>query len=151
MTSPHLVTRPPSALLWTALGLCRALIPSYWSHAISPTLSFMCCITSSHPPACPLTTYQFPLGKLWPLPSSPIGSMAPHLILIFPTGLAGLWFDWLAPFYLHWFPACSLLITLLMEAVQTSETVVNLYQSSWHYNPSDSHLHSKKLKLKEPK
>jgi hypothetical protein len=27
-----------------------------------------------------------------------------------------------------------------MEAVQTSETLVNSYQSAQHYNPEDSHL-----------
>jgi hypothetical protein len=32
------------------------------------------------------------------------------------------------------------LIALMMEAVQASETVVNLYQSTWCYNPEDSHL-----------
>jgi hypothetical protein len=30
----------------------------------------------------------------------------------------------------------------MMEAVQTSETVVNLYQSTRRYNPEDSHLHN---------
>jgi hypothetical protein len=34
------------------------------------------------------------------------------------------------------------LITLMMEAVQTSETLVNSYQSTRLYNPEDSHLHS---------
>jgi hypothetical protein len=29
---------------------------------------------------------------------------------------------------------------LMMEALQTSETLVNLYQSTWRYNPEDSHL-----------
>jgi hypothetical protein len=32
------------------------------------------------------------------------------------------------------------LIALMMEAVQTSETLINSYQSAWHYNPEDSHL-----------
>jgi hypothetical protein len=31
---------------------------------------------------------------------------------------------------------------LMMEAVQTSETLVNSYQSTRRYNPEDSHLHS---------
>jgi hypothetical protein len=30
---------------------------------------------------------------------------------------------------------------LMTEAVQTSETVVNSYQSTRRYNPEDSHLH----------
>jgi hypothetical protein len=34
------------------------------------------------------------------------------------------------------------LIILMMEAAQTSETLVNLYQAAWHYNPEDSHLHT---------
>jgi stress response protein YsnF len=33
-------------------------------------------------------------------------------------------------------------IDLMVEAVQTSETSVNLYQSAWHCNPEDSHLHT---------
>jgi hypothetical protein len=28
----------------------------------------------------------------------------------------------------------------MMEAVQTSETLVNSYQSAWCYNPEDRHL-----------
>jgi hypothetical protein len=33
-------------------------------------------------------------------------------------------------------------IALKMEAVQTSEAVVNSHQSTRRYNPEDSHLHS---------
>jgi hypothetical protein len=32
------------------------------------------------------------------------------------------------------------LITLMMEAARTSETVVNFYQITRRYNPEDSHL-----------
>jgi hypothetical protein len=32
------------------------------------------------------------------------------------------------------------IIALLMEAVQTSETLVNLYQTTRRYNPEESHL-----------
>jgi hypothetical protein len=32
-----------------------------------------------------------------------------------------------------------------MEAVQTSETSVNSYQSARRYNPEDSHLRSRRL------
>jgi hypothetical protein len=34
------------------------------------------------------------------------------------------------------------LITLVMEAVSTSKTLVDLYQTVQHYNPEDSHLHT---------
>jgi hypothetical protein len=34
------------------------------------------------------------------------------------------------------------LITLMMEAARTSETLVNFYQTTRHYNPEDSHLHT---------
>jgi hypothetical protein len=34
----------------------------------------------------------------------------------------------------------GILITLLMEAARKSETLVNFYQTTWHYNPEDSHL-----------
>jgi hypothetical protein len=29
------------------------------------------------------------------------------------------------------------LIALMMEAASTSETLVNFYQTTWHYNPED--------------
>jgi hypothetical protein len=29
---------------------------------------------------------------------------------------------------------------LMMEAASTSETLVNFYQTTWRYNPEDSHL-----------
>jgi hypothetical protein len=32
-------------------------------------------------------------------------------------------------------------VALMMEAAQTSEMLVNSYQSTWRYNPEDSHLH----------
>jgi hypothetical protein len=32
------------------------------------------------------------------------------------------------------------LIALMMEAASTSETLVNFYQTTWRYNPEDSHL-----------
>jgi hypothetical protein len=38
------------------------------------------------------------------------------------------------------FLAHSWLIALMMEAVRTSEMFLNSYQSTWHYNPEDSHL-----------
>jgi hypothetical protein len=28
----------------------------------------------------------------------------------------------------------------MMEAANTSEMLVNFYQTTWHYNPEDSHL-----------
>jgi hypothetical protein len=30
----------------------------------------------------------------------------------------------------------------MMEAASTSETLVNFYQTTWRYNPEDSHLHT---------
>jgi hypothetical protein len=44
---------------------------------------------------------------------------------------------------------CIAVIALMMEAVQTSETSVNLFQSAWRYNPEDGHLqlYSYSLKL----
>jgi hypothetical protein len=38
-----------------------------------------------------------------------------------------------------WFLMRSLLITLIVEVVRTCGTLVNLYYSTWHYNPQDSH------------
>jgi hypothetical protein len=34
------------------------------------------------------------------------------------------------------------IITLMMEATRTSETLVKFYQTTWRYNPEDSHLHT---------
>jgi hypothetical protein len=34
----------------------------------------------------------------------------------------------------------QLLIALMLEAARTSETLVNFYQTTWCYNPEDSHL-----------
>jgi hypothetical protein len=55
--------------------------------------------------------------------------------------LAKLCLDFLAPLYLYCFIVHSILITLIMEAIQTSTTLVNLYQSTWRYNTEDNHLH----------
>jgi hypothetical protein len=30
----------------------------------------------------------------------------------------------------------------MMEAARTSETLVNFHQTTWSYNPEDSHLHT---------
>jgi hypothetical protein len=37
--------------------------------------------------------------------------------------------------------AASIIIALMMDAVSTSETSVNFYQSTRCNNPEDSHLH----------
>jgi hypothetical protein len=37
---------------------------------------------------------------------------------------------------------CTSIIWVMMEAARTSETLVNFYQTTWHYNPEDSHLHT---------
>jgi hypothetical protein len=48
-------------------------------------------------------------------------------------------------------------IALMMEAERTSETLVNIYQTTWRYNPEDSHLRTHRrenlksyLKLNSP-
>jgi hypothetical protein len=35
-----------------------------------------------------------------------------------------------------------MMIALIMEAGSTSETLVNVYQTTRRYNPEDSHLHT---------
>jgi hypothetical protein len=37
------------------------------------------------------------------------------------------------------------MITLMMAVASTSETSVNFYQTIWHNNPEDSHLHKQNL------
>jgi hypothetical protein len=36
--------------------------------------------------------------------------------------------------------AASIFRAMMMEAARTSEMLVNFYQTTWHYNPEDSHL-----------
>jgi hypothetical protein len=36
--------------------------------------------------------------------------------------------------------AASIIIALMVEAARTFETFVNFYQTTWRYNPEDSHL-----------
>jgi hypothetical protein len=43
-----------------------------------------------------------------------------------------------------WLPASSGLIALMIEAVNTSETSVNFYQTTRRNNPEDSHLHTQR-------
>jgi hypothetical protein len=33
------------------------------------------------------------------------------------------------------------MIALIIKAASTSETVVNFYQTTWRYDPEESHLH----------
>jgi hypothetical protein len=63
----------------------------------------------------------------------------PHPTLTFPTASAEQCLDRLAPFISNRFLALSL-IALMMEAVRTSETFVNLHQSTRRYGPADSHF-----------
>jgi hypothetical protein len=37
-----------------------------------------------------------------------------------------------------------MIIALMMEAASTSETSVNFYRTTRHYNPEDSHLHTRR-------
>jgi hypothetical protein len=36
------------------------------------------------------------------------------------------------------------IIALIMQAVHTSETSINIYLSTWQYNPEDSELHNRR-------
>jgi hypothetical protein len=36
------------------------------------------------------------------------------------------------------------LIALMIEAASTSDKLVNFYQTTQHYNPKDSHLHTRR-------
>jgi hypothetical protein len=38
--------------------------------------------------------------------------------------------------------AASIIRVLMMEAASTSEMPENFYQTTWHNNPEDSHLHN---------
>jgi hypothetical protein len=38
--------------------------------------------------------------------------------------------------------AASIIRAMMMEAASTSEMLVNFYQTTWYFNPEDSHLHT---------
>jgi hypothetical protein len=38
----------------------------------------------------------------------------------------------------------AMMEALIMEAANTSETSVNFYETAWHNNPEDSHLHPRR-------
>jgi hypothetical protein len=40
--------------------------------------------------------------------------------------------------------AMMMAIALMMEATSISETSVNFYQNTWHNNPENSHLHTRR-------
>jgi hypothetical protein len=65
---------------------------------------------------------------------------------LFPNGLVKVsaLADWFLQLKLH---MRGLLITLMMEAARTSETLVNFYQTTWCYNPEDSHLRFTSFRL----
>jgi hypothetical protein len=57
---------------------------------------------------------------------------------------------WTVSYISNRFHACGLFTALMMEAVRTSETLVNFYQSTRRYKPEDSHLrahHRENLKF----
>jgi hypothetical protein len=41
--------------------------------------------------------------------------------------------------YQHFRGPSASLIALMMEAARASKTLVNFYQTTWRYNPEDSH------------
>jgi hypothetical protein len=102
-------------------------------------------------PGCPLSCSQDHVNCLYPEPveSSPHPpNLFPHDKLIILYSQVG--FEVLTAvstkMAVFWVVApCSPVIyqrdALMMEAARTSETLVNFYQTTRHYNPEDSHLH----------
>jgi hypothetical protein len=141
--------------------------PSYWSHATSRLLSAPN-FASSYlvlPPSLTTDVHATAPGVALISAKLSILSLCLFPKLHFPTSLlrhprppllapwcshdtdlshrfSQLCFVRLAPLYLHCFPCKASLIALIMEAVQTSKTLVNSHQSTWCYNPEDSHLHN---------
>jgi hypothetical protein len=94
----------------------------------------------------PSLSLYFPPPPLWPgcgMPPLSYWLPCPHLILtLFPTGPVKV-LPWLSGSYIcSQFLMCGLLIALIMKAASTSETLVNFYQTTQHYNSEDSHLHT---------
>jgi hypothetical protein len=84
--------------------------------------------------------YLFPPGQAVVCPLlllAPWPSPDPDL---FPMGAATVLPQLTCSFISNQLLAHSLLIALMREAVRTSETLVNLYQSTCCHNPEDSHL-----------
>jgi hypothetical protein len=74
-------------------------------------------------------------------PPPPHWLPCPCLILtLLPTGLVKVLPCVTGSFFQNWFLTCILLIALMLEAAMTSEKLVNFYQTTWCYNPEDSHL-----------
>jgi hypothetical protein len=69
-----------------------------------------------------------------------IGSHALSVLALFLIGLAKILPYLIGSHISNQFLACSLLITLMMKAVITSETSVNFYQITWHNILEDRHL-----------
>jgi hypothetical protein len=134
-------------------------------HAISPTplcttfhVLLSCPTTLPHiccSPGCPpvtLTranssilslshdTFPHKLAVMTP-PSSPIGSLALAWYWPFPQVQPTSALLDLLPFISTNLPRVASLIALMAEAAETSETLVNSYQSTWCFNPDNSHLH----------
>jgi hypothetical protein len=40
-----------------------------------------------------------------------------------------------------WFISTSIMKAMIIDAAKTAETLVNFYQTTWHYNPENSQLH----------
>jgi hypothetical protein len=91
-------------------------------------------------PLFSLSCYPFPTSQAVTCPLFSYWLPDPHLILTFSKSSANTLPRYTCSLISNWFLAHSLLIALMMEAARTSETLVNLYQSTWHYNPEDSHL-----------
>jgi hypothetical protein len=82
-----------------------------------------------------------PPGQTVESPLSPIGSRALSQSQPYSPLVRSRFLSWLTGFYIsNWYHVRGLLITMMIGAARTFEMLVNFYQSTWHYNPEDSHL-----------
>jgi hypothetical protein len=76
---------------------------------------------------------------VWPSGQVKTGNAATDASYVLWEWMRG-FHDWLKWRSSSLFLICSLLTVLMMEAVRTSDTFVNSYQSTQCYNPEDKHL-----------
>jgi hypothetical protein len=109
-----------------------------WRHLFSSQPFILACLIYTGP-------WSFVLfcGRLWSalLPLVPLLSPYSHSLPHWPGQGSTLSdrFPYLKPIL-----RARLLIALMMEAVSTSETSVNFYQTTWRYITEDSHLRNRR-------
>jgi hypothetical protein len=122
LSCPPIMSTHFSTCLLITLWSPRSPYESQFLYSVLYLVSFSCW------PGCCMPSLRLLIP--WPFPNPDLLPPRPAKAL-----------PWLTcSFISNRFIFSGLLITLMMEAVWTSETLVNLYQPARHYNAEDSHL-----------